>query len=154
MTNASMLPMVEFVNVVILLLNLLIVCIVAFQGMKLVKLKVCINNDKNPWHSFPLTLLDDKIISCENGQAIPTHGGFCKDSQECPIITSYGIMALTSNCGHVSNHFCPISRGLSKICIDKVNVSITDYCTEGGHDKYWKCPKANKGLVFEQCFDM
>ena len=46
----------------------------------------------------------------------------------------------------------------SKICMDKVNVSIGDYCSGDKADyfdctEYYKdCPKANKGLNFEQCY--
>ena len=50
------------------------------------------------------------------------------------------------------NHFCPMYHQSSKICKDEVNV--TDYCSYGGgQDEYWKCPKANKGLNFDQCYD-
>ena len=45
-------------------------------------------------------------------------------------------------------------RHLYKICMDKVNVSITDKCSYGGEDEFWNCPKANKGLAFEQCYNM
>ena len=41
-----------------------------------------------------------------------------------------------------------------KICMDKVNVSITNKCSYGGEDEFWNCPKANKGLAFEQCYNM
>ena len=103
-------------------------------------------------NSFLRTLLDDEIISCENGQAISIDGDFCLGCQECPI-ANFSIMALTSNCSKSSNHYCPLNFDSSKICMDKVNFSITDYCSNGGRDDYWKCPKANKGLNFEQCYD-
>ena len=35
------------------------------------------------------------------------------------------------------------------------NVSVTDYCSYFNDDQAepWICPKANKGLNFEQCYD-
>ena len=61
-------------------------------------------------------------------------------------------MALTSNCSKESNHVCPIDMTNSKICVDKDNVSITDYCNMlPVKEKQWVCPKANKGLSFQQC---
>ena len=107
--------------------------------------------------SFPFMLVDDvddKIISCENGHALSYNGDFCHDSQECPISAQNSILAMSSNCSKMSNHFCPLYDYSSKICMDKVNVSITDYCSWGGLDEPWICPEANKGLKFEQCYDM
>ena len=88
---------------------------------------------------------------CENGQAVSIYGDFCVKSRECAILPDSDF-ALTSNCSKSSNHFCPIHPYSSKICMDNVNVSITDYCTGGIYDKHWKCPKAIKGHDFEQCY--
>ena len=85
----------------------------------------------------------------ENGKALSIFGDFC---QECPI-NRRSVLALTSNCSKSSNHFCQIDYYSSKICMDKVNVNITKYCSNGGYDEPWICPKANKGLHFEQCYD-
>ena len=85
---------------------------------------------------------------CENGQSLSIFGDYCHD---CPIGHS-STSALTSNCSKSSTNFCPINLYSSKICLDKVNVSITDYCSGGGFEKFWICPKANKGLIFEQCY--
>ena len=103
------------------------------------------------WFSF--TFSDDNISSCENGQALVIYGDFCSDSEMCPIATE-NQLALSSNCSKTSNHFCPMYQMSSKICMDKVNVSVTDYCSYGRGEQYWKCPKANKGLIFEQCYHM
>ena len=86
---------------------------------------------------------------CENGQSLSIFGDYCHD---CPITPSSSF-ALTSNCSKMSNHFCPLQSDSSKICTDKVNVNITEYCSWGGYDEPWKCPKANKGINFEQCYD-
>ena len=93
-------------------------------------------------------LLDDKTISCENGQALSIEGDFCHQCQECPIVT-YSTVAFTSNCSKRSNHFCPVYHQTLKICMEK-DVSIADYCSDS-YGEYWNCPKANKGLDFEQC---
>ena len=86
---------------------------------------------------------------CESGQELSIHGDFCYD---CPLYI-YSAFALKSNCSKMSNHFCPLYAGTSKICMDKVNVNITYYCSRDGQDKPWICPKANKGLNFEQCYN-
>ena len=105
-------------------------------------------------YSFHFTLLDEKHVYCENGQALSIFGEFCN---ECPM-HRYSVFALTSNCSKSSNHFCQIDYYSSKICMDKVNVSIGDYCSGDKTDvfdctEYYKdCPKANKGLNFEQCY--
>ena len=91
-------------------------------------------------------------MHCEHGQAISIYGDFCVETQECALSPG-STFALTSNCSKTSNHFCPFYASSSKICMDKVNVSITDYCTSDGlYHKYWKCPKAIKGHDFEQCY--
>ena len=105
---------------------------------------------KNNKYWFHFTLLDDENVSCENGQALSIFGEFC---YECPLI-KISSLALTSNCSKMSNHFCPMDYTSSKICMDKVNVPITDYCSTSADDKPWICPKANKGLNFEQCYEM
>ena len=76
------------------------------------------------------------------------YGDFCN---QCPI-GEKSTVALTSNCSKAFNQFCPISSS-SKICINNVDVSITDYCSYDGGE-YWTCPKVNKGLDFEQCYHM
>ena len=93
-------------------------------------------------------------VYCESGQALSIYGDFCHDCQECPIqpFSHLYHLAMSTNCSKSSNHFCPIYMSASKICLDKVNVSITDYCSNG--DEPWICPKANKGLNFEQCYKM
>ena len=93
-------------------------------------------------------------MSCENGQAISIYGEMCNKSEECPISDLTSKRALESNCSYSSNHFCPIYYTSSKICMDKVDVSITDYCTYYGQAEPWNCPKANKGLKFDQCYSM
>ena len=98
------------------------------------------------------TLLDGQTVSCENGKAISIYGHFCLENQVCPT-TKNNLLALTSNCSKSLNHFCPMYLGSSKICMDKVNFNITDSCISGGSEKHWKCPKANKGLDFEQCYN-
>ena len=94
-----------------------------------------------------LTILDEKDVNCENGQTLSIFGDFC---HECPLL-KHSSLALTSNCSKSSNHFCPIGYDTSKICTDKVNVNITDYCRHE-FSETWICPKANKGLNFEQCY--
>ena len=86
---------------------------------------------------------------CESGQALSIYGDFC---HECPI-DKYSSFALTSNCSKSSNNFCPIHYYSSKICTDKVNVNLTDYCNIFSGSEPWICPKANKGLNYEQCYD-
>ena len=90
--------------------------------------------------------VDDANVYCENGQALSIYGDFCHECQECPItVNSY--IALTSNCSKSSNHFCPMTAYSSKICTDEVNVSLYN------GTKLWRCPKANRGLNFEQSYD-
>ena len=96
----------------------------------------------------------DEEIYCQNGQAMSIYGDFCKDGHECPT-SIYSNYAMKSNCSYDSNHFCPMQFDSSKICINKMNVSISDYCRNGdpyGIDTHWTCPKANYGLDFEQCY--
>ena len=91
---------------------------------------------------------------CENGQALSIYEDFCEGGHACPIGTD-SYFALTSNCSKISNHFCPIYHLTSKICLDKVDVNITNYCKYGRNDEEpWICPKANKGLSFVQCYDL
>ena len=87
---------------------------------------------------------------CENGQALSIFGDFCHECQDCPIAKNYLKLFLLSNCSKSSNNFCPTHRDSSKICMDRFNVNKTDYCN---YDGSWICPKANKGLNFEQCYD-
>ena len=102
---------------------------------------------------FVAFTLSDKVI-CENGQAVVVYGGFCEECKKCPIGVRSSYMFMSSNCSKSSNHICPKSRKTSKICMDEVKVSMTDFCLlQDAHD-YWKCPKANKGLNFEQCYKM
>ena len=104
---------------------------------------------------FSFTLLEDQSVHCENGQALSIRGHFCDKCHECPISTQHSFIAMSSNCNKMSNNFCPISSHASKICMDKLSVNITDYCLRSNvGDNYWKCPKARKGLNFEQCYDM
>ena len=104
-------------------------------------------------HSFSLAVLDDKNIYCENGQTLSIYRDFCHENKVCPI-HPYSSMALKSNCSQTFNHFCPTSEKTSKICMDKLDVSITTYCSNSYMGQGpWKCPKANKGLNFEQCYD-
>ena len=97
------------------------------------------------------TLLDDKNISCKNGKVL-SNIDFCRDCQECPI-NKQSSVALTSNCSKTSNNFCPVTYDTSKICINRLNVSLPKYCTKYEDAPHWICPKANKGLDFEQCYD-
>ena len=88
---------------------------------------------------------------CENGKALSIYGDSC---EECPIEKHSSALALASNCGRSSNNFCPIYDATSKICMNKVNVNIIDYCSYFAEDgEAWICPKANKGLNFDQCYD-
>ena len=110
----------------------------------------CLNLEILIWDT--LYYLGNEHISCKNGQAISSYGNYCNQCKECPIFrrTYY---AMTSNCSKSSNNFCPMSISSSKVCMDKVNVSsITYYC--GGYTNVWNCPKANKGLNYEQCYSM
>ena len=101
-------------------------------------------------YCFHFTLLDEANVYCENGQALSLYGDFCHECHECPLAT-YSVYAMLSNCSKRSNNFCPMFDVTSKICMDRFNVNITDYCDYG---EPWICPKANKGLNFEQCYDM
>ena len=92
-------------------------------------------------------------MNCDNAQALSIYGNFCHDSNDCPT-ESFSSFAMSSNCSKINNHFCPLNFGSSKICIDKANVPITEYCPSGLGLKNWECPKANKGLNFDQCYDM
>lgn len=99
-------------------------------------------------------LLDDSTVICEHGQALGFEH-FCEDL--CPL-SAIAITALKSNCSYIQNKNCPIYRVSNKICMDKVNVTISDYCTGNSYDYdeeklFWSCPKANRGLDFEQCYN-
>lgn len=98
-----------------------------------------------------IILLDESVVSCKYGQAIKWEV-FCESQGQCPISTDFTSVALKSNCSRISNHFCPMNRLSSKICMDEVNVSITDYCSSVGDEHVWECPSANSGLKFEQCY--
>ena len=92
-----------------------------------------------------------KVTSCQNGQAISTEE-FCDECQECPVAQN-DVFALKSNCSKSSNSFCPSFSGSSKICMDKINVSLSDHCKSEINNNRWMCPNANSGLNFEQCYD-
>ena len=77
---------------------------------------------------------------------ISTFGEFCDG---CPL-AAFSEIALKSNCSKSSNHFCPLYGSSLKICMDKVNVSISDYCSI---ENAWNCPNAKDGLNFEQCYE-
>ena len=87
---------------------------------------------------------------CENGKVVPQED-FCEGQEQCPIATS-SATALKSNCRHMSNNFCPMSQMSSKICLDKVNVSMGDYCKRFT-DYIWICPMAKESPYFEQCYN-
>ena len=95
----------------------------------------------------------ETYVSCPNGQ-IQSQEIFCEDQSACPI-TEYGVVSLITNCSHMQNHHCPASYLASKICADKVDVSLNDYCK--GIDPTSPpgkiCPLANKGLDYAQCYN-
>ena len=105
-------------------------------------------------YSLSFTLLDDKTVYCKNGKALSIMGDFCQECQECPVRKYASSLALTSNCSKSLNNYCPRDLLTSKICMDKINDSITDHCSYVEGDEPWLCPKANKGLDFEQCYDL
>ena len=90
-------------------------------------------------------------MTCKNGKVISIFGEFCTENEECPIATG-SITVLKSNCSKSQNNHCPLNKDSSKICMDKVNVPISNFCSVnvGG---YWKCPNAKSGLNFDQCYE-
>ena len=73
--------------------------------------------------------------------------------EQCPISTESTI-ALKSDCSYSSNQFCPARPTASKICMNNVDVPVTDYCDFSGQGhNYWQCPKGYSGLNFDQCYD-
>ena len=97
-----------------------------------------------------LVFKDSKAI-CANGKAIPFEL-FCEDQGQCPIHTGLTATALKSDCSHISNHVCPVYPLSSKICMDKVNVSLSRYCSPE-YGNYFQCQSAGLGLEFEQCYN-
>ena len=95
---------------------------------------------------------NQKIGICQAGQ-MKSIQHFCQDQGQCPIATE-GYVALTSNCS--SNHDCPSSSLSSRICIDSANVSLEFYC-KGAFEQFKDgimCPNSNKGLSYQQCYQM
>lgn len=116
------------------------------QGMSI---QAPLNDTTDIVNDLPkLPYFADGVTTCHNGQAISIHGNFCPECKECPI-SKESNLALTSNCSKTSNHFCPLFPDSSKICMDKVNVAVDEYCSIGGD--YWTCPNAKSGLDFDQC---
>ena len=88
------------------------------------------------------------IGNCETGQK-KFFENFCEDQGQCPI-SKEGYVAITSNC--TFNHDCPASLLSSRICTDRINVSLGSYCLMGFI--YGKiCPNANDGLFHQQCYN-
>ena len=88
------------------------------------------------------------IGNCKTGQK-RSFENFCEDQSQCPI-SYYGYVAFKSNCS--SNHDCPVSTFSSRVCNDRIDISV-DYCggaTVNGTGKL--CPLANKGLFHQQCY--
>ena len=104
--------------------------------------------NKNVSRMKNFNFLDDYHVSCENGQMISTFGEFCDG---CPLST-FSEMVLKSNCSKSLNQICPFYYTSLKICMDKVNVSISEYCSID-IENAWTCPNANDGHNFEQCYD-
>ena len=71
---------------------------------------------------------------------------------KCPI-SWHGYVSIKSNC--TSNHDCPVSSFSSRVCNDKINISV-DYCSGSvGQYVHGKlCPLANEGLSHQQCYTM
>ena len=121
----------------------------------------CKCGDETISHSFthdPYYCCISKNESCEENQGIGScQGGhkkslenFCEDQGQCPV-SKTGFVAITSDCS--SNHDCPASSYSSRVCIDRINVSLeSHFCSRGAN--FGKiCPKANKGLYYQQCYN-
>ena len=78
---------------------------------------------------------------------------FCEHQGQCPV-TKRSATAINSNCSHFSNHYCPISQFSTKLCVENINLNVTEYCED--IDDYvslnYMCPKAINGLIFDQCY--
>ena len=91
-------------------------------------------------------------ISCKNGNLLHT-GDFCEQQGQCPI-SYWSPAAMKSNCTKSSNHFCPVGGQSTKICMEKFNVSMIDYCSAITSDyPGYMCPSLGNGLIFEQCYN-
>ena len=91
------------------------------------------------------------IGNCQSGQK-KLFENFCEDQGQCPI-SWHGYVSIKSNC--TSNHDCPVSSFSSRVCNDKINISV-DYCSGSvGQYVHGKlCPLANEGLSHQQCYTM
>ena len=59
--------------------------------------------------------------------------------------------AIKSNCSLADYQHCPAGFFSTRICMDKVNVSVTDYC--GSLLSQGKlCPLPSNGLEIDQCY--
>ena len=92
---------------------------------------------------------------CSEGQT-QRFDEYCEEQELCPIHTN-SLTAISSNCSHKQNHFCPVKHTSSKICIDKLNVSVNMYCdykssiiSPPTHGKL--CPMAKNSIIYEQCY--
>ena len=90
------------------------------------------------------------IGNCQTGQKKSSEN-FCEHQGECPISQS-AYVAIKSNC--TSNHDCPVSSFSSRVCNDRINISV-DYCQGalGQNVRGKLCPLANKGLYHQQCYN-
>ena len=83
---------------------------------------------------------------------LPTNK-FCVTQRQCPITDDDNIVAITSNCSYIFDTHCPLGLRSAKICIDSIDLGdIKEYCTSGVFIGRNVCPKAKKGLEFQQCY--
>ena len=88
-------------------------------------------------------------VTCPGGQKL-NKGQFCEQQGQCPTIMIVET-ALKSNCSNVGSHYCPGSLDSTKICMDKINASVKDYCGSM-RSQGQLCPPPSNGLEIEQCY--
>ena len=85
--------------------------------------------------------------NCFEGDVLPW-GTFCPHQAQCPISVASDT-AIISRCNNDDHPHCPRNGKTSKICMESVKPRpIESYCSEGK-----KCPSANRGMAFEQCYN-
>ena len=86
-------------------------------------------------------------VTCPEGKKLQWNET-CPDQQgQCPV-SVFSNTAITSACKNTEKYSCPQSNAdSSKICSVQLP-NVEDYCV-----KKDLCPKANKGLHYQQCYD-
>ena len=86
-------------------------------------------------------------VTCPEGKKLHWNENCPYQQGQCPV-SVFSNTAITSTCKNTEKYNCPQSNAdSSKICSVHLP-NVEDYCANKD-----SCPKANKGLHYQQCYD-